>query len=142
MLYAGSCLSGEEERETPKKALTTPPEEAGAEDEAAQDEAAQDNKQPTKTQQPVQKPPVTLVSATDANEPVVEEEKFKNERLVLQLYEAVTDRYGKYGMVHFSAHLAELGFASTSDNDKPSYGKTKEFEAFEKAGSKTKASSS
>ena len=131
----------------PKKALTTPPEEAGAEDEAAQDEAAQDeaaqdNKQPAGTQQPVQKPPVTLVSATDANEPVVEEEKFKNERLVLQLYEAVTNKYGNYGMVHFAAHLAELGFASTSDNGKPSYGKTKEFEAFEKAGGTTKASSS
>merc|ERR1712086_398585 len=126
----------EQEREKEKKDLKTPPEEA-AQDEAAPN-PTQDNKQPTGTQQPVQKPSATLVSATNANEPVVVEEKFKNEMLLKQLYGATTNSCGKYAMVHFGAHMAELGFKSVENNGCPSYGKTKELEAFEKAGGSDK----
>ena len=141
LLYAGICQSeDEQEREKEKKDLKTPPEEA-AQDEAAPN-PTQDNKQPTGTQQPVQKPSATLVSATNANEPVVVEEKFKNEMLLKQLYEATTNSCGKYVMPHFAAHMDELKFTSVENNGKPSYHKTKELEAFEKAGGSNKASPS
>merc|ERR1712086_1128094 len=126
----------EQEREKEKKDLKTPPEEA-AQDEAAPN-PTQDNKQPTGTQQPVQKPSATLVSATNANEPVVVEEKFKNEMLLKQLYEATTNSCGKYAMVHFGAHMAELRFTSVTNSGCPSYHKNEQLEAFEKAGGSAK----
>ena len=99
---------------------------------------------PAGNPQPVsqpQQPVVSLTQAADTSQPIVQE-KFKNEMLLKQLYEATTNSCGKYTMPHFSAHMEELKFISATNNGCPSYGKTEQLELFDKAGGTTKVSPS
>merc|ERR1711935_1047658 len=103
---------------------------------AEQQAASEPAPAPAGNQQPVsqpQQPLVSLTPAADTSEPIVQE-KFKNEMLLKQLYEATTNSCGKYVMPHFSAHMAELKFSSWENSGCPSYGKTRQLEEFEKAG--------
>ena len=111
---------------------------------AEQQAASEPAPAPAGNQQPVsqpQQPLVSLTPAADTSEPIVQE-KFKNEMLLKQLYEATTNSCGKYVMPHFAAHMEELTFHSVENNGRPSYGKTEQLEAFEKAGGSNKASPS
>ena len=69
-------------------------------------------------------------------------EKFRKETLVEQLYDDVATKCGKYAMNHFPAHISELAFESVANKGHPSYGKTEELKAFEKAGGAKEASAS
>merc|ERR1712086_601472 len=107
---------------------------------AEQQAASEPAPAPAGNQQPVsqpQQPLVSLTPAADTSEPIVQE-KFKNEMLLKQLYEATTNSCGKYMMPHFAAHIEELRFTSVTNSGCPSYHKNEQLEAFEKAGGSAK----
>merc|ERR1711865_841407 len=135
----GPCFSRKAQEEQKKPEALPKPEGTDAA-KAEQQAASEPAPTPAGNQQPVsqpQQPLVSLTPAADTSEPIVQE-KFKNEMLVKQLYEATTNSCGKYVMPHFAAHMDELKFTSVENNGKPSYHKTKELEAFEKAGGSAK----
>merc|ERR1712166_776856 len=139
----GPCFSRKAQEEQKKPEALPKPEGTDAA-KAEQQAASEPAPTPAGNQQPVsqpQQPLVSLTPAADTSEPIVQE-KFKNEMLLKQLYEATTNSCGNYMMPHFAAHMAELAFTSAANTGLPSYGKTKELEAFEKAGGSTKASPS
>jgi len=135
----GPCFSRKAQEEQKKPEALPKPEGTDAA-KAEQQAASEPAPAPAGNQQPVsqpQQPLVSLTPAADTSEPIVQE-KFKNEMLLKQLYEATTNSCGKYMMPHFAAHMDELKFTSVENNGKPSYHKTKELEAFEKAGGSAK----
>ena len=139
----GPCFSRKAQEEQKKPEALPKPEGTDAA-KAEQQAASEPAPAPAGNQQPVsqpQQPLVSLTPAADTSEPIVQE-KFKNEMLLKQLYEATTNSCGKYVMPHFSAHMAELKFSSWENSGCPSYGKTRQLEEFEKAGGMDKASPS
>merc|ERR1711865_464480 len=131
------CGDSKDDKETKKSASLSNDQAKPGPKPADTNQQNQQQAPPPPQQQAPPPPPANLkpLAAAQENKPAAIIEKFPNETLISKLYDTTTATCGKYLMPgHFSAHMAELGFASTTDLEKPSSGKEAERAAFVAAG--------